>query len=491
MKTGRVIGGTIWSAAQIIATQFLGAAVFFVLGRLVPPAAFGTVALCQSCVLILQAIAGLGLVQIYIQAPELDQRAKSTLFFLGFLSSVTLFIAFSAASAIYIKISQADVPVILPIVLGITLPISSLYAIHQAALVRKFDFRALAIRSIVAQIIGGGTGIAFAIRGAGPWSIVAYRIVVVAVECITIWLQSRWIPIFCFNPTFAYASLRNGLHVVGVQLLSMAEPRLMEFTIASALGTSALALYVMGARIVDICVQIAIKPFHSVILPQVASLGANKAAIAAFYGSASKWMSWLTIGGLGFLAVYSNDVVRFVLGEKWTGVAPLLRIFSANCFVYSLFYLYEPTLLGLGAFKQLFRLRIAQAILGVSGGCLGLLAGGLPGAAAGQVCAMLLSGTVAAFTLKREAGLDIPRLLLGVIAPAGSTAIALLATRLYSPPAEPFLVLLRAGSAYVVTFALCFAFLERKTLRIETWIVNPARALARITVDRSQPPYEK
>lgn len=393
-----VLSSTVWSGIQIIVSQALTAAIFFILAHLIAPSSFGTVALAQSVLLILQAIAGLGLQQVLIQETDATDRKRSTIFYFGLIASLAIQATYSIAIVLF-EPGNPEFKAI-QLALAATLPISSLYLVHQASLMRLFGFRALAMRSIVAQTIAGTAGIVVALAGGQAWSIVTYRILVVCIEAVVIWAQYPWLPSPSIDLQYGRIASRKGIAILGVQLVSLVEARTLELATAYMLGLEAIAILVMTNRIGELAVQLTIRPFHSVVLPHVVRIRENLIDVGRFYTSTIRWIAWLSFPVYGVLFVYSDIIVLVFLGQKWMSVAPCLRIVCVNSIVYSVKYLYEPTLIGLGRLNELLKLRLAQTCLTVSCALVGLSHGTLEWLLMGQVVGMYLTGAVAVLVLR-------------------------------------------------------------------------------------------
>src|SRR5258708_26773351 len=69
-------------------------------------------------------------------------------------------------------------------------PCSAVSATLVAQQRRQFAFRALALRSLIGRVVGGGIGIAAAFMGAGLWSLVLQQILIAAIGSFVLWVTS-------------------------------------------------------------------------------------------------------------------------------------------------------------------------------------------------------------------------------------------------------------------------------------------------------------
>ena len=100
-------------------------------------------------------------------------------------------IALSWPAAVYFK-APALQPVMAWLSVGFLL---RAFGLTQAALAqRELKFRALAIRDLTANILGGVVGIGLALAGYGVWSLVIMTLVSALLETVLLWSLAHWRP---------------------------------------------------------------------------------------------------------------------------------------------------------------------------------------------------------------------------------------------------------------------------------------------------------
>lgn len=396
----------LWSSVQTISGQLLGTVIFLVLGRIVDPAAFGLVAACQATILIFQAVAGFGSIQLVVQSAEVSQLRLSTIFWLTQGASLAVFLLAATVLFALNNMGRVDKAFLeLYLLLALTLPIAAAYSVQQGLLYRDMDFRVLATRTIVAQAAGGITGITAAVLGGGAWSLAIYRLTVLLVEMVVVLRATRWVPSFLFDRGVLGEIAPKGCSVMGVQLVGMAEARAMELAIGLLLGPAQLAYYVMATRAFDALAQLSLRPLNSITLPHVSSAVNEGRPAAPIYLGITKWMTAITIPVYLYVLLIAGPLIELLLGPKWHMTATILSIFCLHCLACSWAYLYEPIFTAFGKFRSLWRARLIQAGCGLSGGLAGLAPGGLVTAAVGQVAGLLVSAIWINLLMHRDTGL--------------------------------------------------------------------------------------
>ncbi|HYR67204.1 MAG TPA: oligosaccharide flippase family protein, partial [Reyranella sp.] len=186
-------GGAILLMAQ--AVRVLGQlATMVVLVRLLPPTAFGLLAMVASLGAILDLVKEFGLSAATIQKQGISHAQVSALFWInaavGGLLGAGLLLGAPLLARFY---GQAELePVSRWLALGFVL--SGLTVQHWALLRRQMRFAAIAGLETAADLAGFAAAIALAVAGAGYWALVAQRLIAPGLLLVGSWVVCRWRP---------------------------------------------------------------------------------------------------------------------------------------------------------------------------------------------------------------------------------------------------------------------------------------------------------
>jgi PST family polysaccharide transporter len=186
-------GGAILLAAQAI--RVLGqVATLVVLARLLPPSAFGLLAMVASLGAILDLVKEFGLSAATIQKPGISHAQVSALFWInaaaGALLGAGLVLVAPLLAQFY---GQPDLEAVTEwLALGFVL--SGLTVQHWALLRRQMRFGAIAGLETAADLASFAVAIALAMTGKGYWALVAQRLVSPALLLAGSWMVCRWRP---------------------------------------------------------------------------------------------------------------------------------------------------------------------------------------------------------------------------------------------------------------------------------------------------------
>ena len=165
----------LWSFLERSSRHWINLAVMIVLARLLGPAAFGTVAIASAYIVITEVMVRGGLPEYVIKHQASDERIWTTIFWANTVLAViviglTWLIATPAAWLFEVPELEAVLRA-----LSLMLLVRALGATHEALIIRTFGFKALALRTLIASLVGGAVGIAMALSGFGVWSLVGER----------------------------------------------------------------------------------------------------------------------------------------------------------------------------------------------------------------------------------------------------------------------------------------------------------------------------
>ena len=343
-----VARSTLWSGVQIAGNQVTAFGVFLVLTRFLTPGDIGVVALAVSFIEIMTPLMRAGLPEALIQRAEHDECEADTCFWSG-LGMALLLAALLASGAPWIARGFAS-PALGPVLqaLALLLPIGALSATHEARLTRAFGFKALAMRTLLGNLVGGAVGVVMAIEGFGVWSLVAQRLIGSAVGVVLIWTTYRWIP----RPRFSIPAFRGmfgfGMHMTAMSFLMSLNGRIFDFLLGFFLGPAAVGYVRVASRGLDMVTQFAVNPLTAVALPALSRLQHDREAFGRAFRRMVQACALMTFPACFGLAVVAPDLVPLVFGPQWRPSGPLLAILCLSAVPITLQYFTWPALAAVG-----------------------------------------------------------------------------------------------------------------------------------------------
>jgi PST family polysaccharide transporter len=189
-------------------------------------------------------------------------------------------------------------------------------------------FTALAIRDLLATVVGVSVAIAMAWKGAGYWPIVAYPLATVSCQMTLSWLMVRWIPSFPQRNADVRSLLRFGSRVVAYNLLWQVNRSADSVLIGWHSGAGPLGLYSRAYNLLMLPIRQLSFPARSVAVPALCRTQDDPERFARYYLRMVNLMFWISTLVFGFLFVVAEPLVVLGLGSNWRGAVPVFQILA-------------------------------------------------------------------------------------------------------------------------------------------------------------------
>jgi O-antigen/teichoic acid export membrane protein len=263
---------TLWMSAAASGNSLISFVIFIILSRLLAPEEIGLVAFALIVVELGKILVNAGLPQAIVRYPEWDERYAATCFYLNLLLAalVTLLVFFVAAPVIaYYYDARAE---LLVQVLSIVFLLEGVKAVHEGKLKREFNFRAIALRTVVGSLLAGLVGVFLAFQGYGVWALVWQQLLNQLVVTLVTLNSARWLPGLQFSVADARALLAFSTPLTLAQMISNFASKIYEMLVGLLLGPAALGFFRVGGRALFILQEIVLKPFEQTLLPALARM---------------------------------------------------------------------------------------------------------------------------------------------------------------------------------------------------------------------------
>jgi O-antigen/teichoic acid export membrane protein len=369
---GRIISGTRWVTMGQGGAQLLRFLVSIVLARLLAPADFGLMAMALLFVGLMELFKDLGTVSALIQAPELSPVLLNSVFFLNVLIGMLGFAGiYLAAPLAALFFAQPGLTAILR-VLGGTLLISSLGLVMRALLQRNLQFGRLAAIDLIASVAYGVVAVILAVTGSGVWALVIASLASAIVPTVLLWFSSSWKP----RAHVRFAQLRQILHfsanMTGSAVFSYLIFQTDKLLIGRFIGDSALGLYSMAQRLLEVPLNFISQPIVKVLFPAFSGIQNDDTQIGLLYSRACSAIAFLTLPLLASLALLSEPFVSIVLSDKWRPAIPLITILALPTAIQCVAMTVGAIYMAKGKANWLFYWQVAAGSLTVIGMMAGL-----------------------------------------------------------------------------------------------------------------------
>lgn len=359
------ISGLFWRLMERFGAQGVQLIVSIVLARLLTPELFGTIALINVFLTLLEVFIDSGLGNSLIQKKDADDLDFSTVFFFNIsvccLLYISMFLAAPAISQFYRM--QELTPAIR--VISLTLVISGVKNVQQAYVSRTMQFKRFFFATLGGTIGAAILGIWMAYAGYGLWALIAQSLFNNAVDTIILWITVKWRPKLLFSFDRLKGLFSYGWKLLVSALLDTGYNRIRQLIIGRMYSPSSLAFFDKGNNFPATIVNNINSSINSVLFPVMSSAQDDKDAVKNMTRRAiavSSYIMWPMMMGL---AACAEPLVRLLLTDKWLHCVPFMRIF---CICYAFYPIHTANLnaiKAMGRSDTFLKLEILKKTIGL------------------------------------------------------------------------------------------------------------------------------
>jgi PST family polysaccharide transporter len=201
---------------------------------------------------------------------------------------------------------------------------------------RAMRYTANAKIEITAAVIGSVVAIVMATLGCGYWSLICQNITLSVVQTIAAWFAMRWIPGKPRWTAEIRAMLRYGGTVTLNSFVVYVSYNAEKVLLGRYWGAAPLGLYGRAYQLSNLPVQQATDSFSAVAFPTLSRLQGDPPRLVRAYLKAHSLVVSITVPAVISCALFANEIVRILLGPKWGGAVPIVRLLAPAMLVFAL-----------------------------------------------------------------------------------------------------------------------------------------------------------
>jgi O-antigen/teichoic acid export membrane protein len=332
LKGRAVRGGLTTMIAEFVSfTLRMGSTI--VLARILLPEQFGLIGMVTALLTIAERFKDLGLSTATVQRNQITHEEVSALFWInvGFGVVITLIAAASSGMIAWFYGDHRLVGITLA--LSVSFIFSGLTVQHQALLRRQMHFSRLAGIQILANLFSIVISIFLAWKGFAYWALVwkeVSRSLLVAVGTMA---MCPWFP---GKPTLNVAlggMLRFGRDIAAFNVLWFLSRSLDQILIGKFWGAGPLGLYRQAYQLLVVPISQLTLPLDYVAEPALSALQRDPEQYRQSYRRIISFLACVAMPLTVYLGVFSDTLVRLLLGEKWIEAAPIFQILAIGAFI--------------------------------------------------------------------------------------------------------------------------------------------------------------
>lgn len=337
----KVISGLFWRLLERVGAQGVQFVVSIVLARILAPELFGTIALINIFIAILDVFVDSGLANALIQKKDVDDLDFSTVFFFNLGACCLLYLGmFLAAPSIARFYEMPDLTAAIRAI-SLILVISGVKNVQHAYVSRTMQFKRFFFATLGGTIGAAVLGIWMAYAGYGLWALIAQSLFNSTVDTIILFITVKWRP----KRMFSFERLKNlfsyGWKLLVSSLLDTGYNKLRQLVIGKMYSSASLAYFDKGGNFPIVIVNNINSSINSVLFPAMSSAQDNRETVKNMTRRAITVSSYVMWPLMMELAACAEPLVRLLLTDKWLPCVPFMRIF---CITYAFYPIHTANL---------------------------------------------------------------------------------------------------------------------------------------------------
>jgi PST family polysaccharide transporter len=322
-----VRGGAVSIAARAInAVVQIGSVLF--LARLLTPEDYGLVSMVTALTGFAPALVDLGTRDAIVQRTSIKRGEVSALFWFTIIVGCTFAVIAAASGPLVARFYGEPRLTLIVLVSSTTFIAYALSVQHYALMRRALMFQELAILEVLSNVVSAVCAIAIALMGFHYWALVVRPIFTPLLLAIGVWFKCRWLPGKPEITPGVKETMRFGLNVTGFCMSDFAARSGDRVAIGYRSGPVGLGLYQNALFVYDNLIDVLVFPLHGVAVASLSKLRHDLSELRRQWGKALSAVAFYAMPAFGLLAVTSQDLIRFLLGEKWASAGVLLSVLA-------------------------------------------------------------------------------------------------------------------------------------------------------------------
>lgn len=352
----------VWRAVQLGGIKLIFLARLLVLARLLSPEDFGLFAICAVAVDFLLSLTNMGMIPALVQHPAPDRSHYDAAWTVSLVRALaiaaTVFVSAPFIAGLFAEPRAVD----LLRLLAFRPILQAAASIRVADLVRHLRFRSIASLRLWEGLANTILSIALA-PWLGVWALVAGPLVGSTVYLVLSYVLAPHRPRLSFESTAVRPLVRFGRWIFVTGVVAVAGSSVLQLAISRRLGVVELGLYFLAASLAFLPGEVTSGLVGSVAFPIYARVRRDTTWSTRAFRSMLVGTAAIIVPTTILLLVLAPRVVQDVLGARWAGTEPLIRLLVCLNIIGLLGETIVPVLKGVGQPHRVAILEFVQSLI--------------------------------------------------------------------------------------------------------------------------------
>lgn len=357
--------GLIWQFANRIGSNGIQFLTYLILARLLQPQDFGIIAIVGVFINFSNLLVNSGLGSALVQSKKVDEKDYSSVLYVSvIIASIFYTIIFFAAPYIAEYYHQEAIVRVLRIY-SISIIFFAINGVQTSILLRKLEFKKIAIISSIPVVISGIISVLMAFAGFGVYALVANSISSGFISMVLFSIILKWVPKRVFSISHIKDLFSFSYKILLGNLIEEAYRSIYPLIIGKVFSTKSLGFYNFGRQIPGFLTATINASVTSVAFPLYSRNQEDGYRLKTMVRQSMTLGNFIIFPMMTGIAALSEQLVPLLFTEKWLPGVPYLQLF---CIIYGLSHLdtYNfHAISALGKSGVFLKYQVIKKILGV------------------------------------------------------------------------------------------------------------------------------
>lgn len=315
-----------WSFIESISLKIVGFVLSIILARLLLPSDFGVLAIVNVFYLMTSLFIDGGLREAIIQKKDADETDFSTVFWLNILVSAIFYILlFIAAPFIEDFYKFKDLSFFIRLQ-SLTLIIEAFGLIQIVKATKELNLKKITLARIPATIISFFVGIGLAYFGYGILSLIIQQLVNVGLYTFLLVFSIGYQPKLIFSTSSVKSLYGFGLKLFAVSFINRMYVQSMNLLYAFFFNVRELGFYTKSKSLQGVPLEIISNSFSKGLYPTLVKVQQYDRLLRKIFIKNIRSLTFIMVFINGVFFYLADEIISFLLGQHWTGMAEYLKI---------------------------------------------------------------------------------------------------------------------------------------------------------------------
>ncbi len=411
----KAASGVVWTSIQKFAGMGISLISGIILARLLSPEDYGCIGMLSIFMVIANSFIDGGFGSALIQKKRPTQEDYSTVFFFNMGMSVLMyFILFFSAPSIARFYKMPLLSAVLR-VQGLVLIIQALSIIQSNQLRKQFNFRKLAIVSLVTSVVSLLVTVLMAYKGFGVWALVAMNILTVLIPTIIYWISNKWYPMIVFSKQSFKELFNFGFFMFLTSLINSFCNNIQGLLIGRFYNPATMGYYSKARGTEDMASTSISSVLGQVTYPLYAEYQHDLPALINVIKRMTNSVAYVTFPIMALLILLAKPLFVFLYSDKWLDSVPYFQILCLAGIAISLQGVNYQAIAAVGRSKAMFSWTLIKRAIGLALVVGGLAFYGMKGLLLGMVLQSWLIYLINAYQVHKYIGYKLHTQLLDML----------------------------------------------------------------------------